>query len=248
MIRIKESNTGKNTAYPSGFFYAQNREDLNLYINSLTYSTLYSIIKLNSVQNSVQQEDKMKNSEDVRQKIIDVTIDLINNSNGAIEAITTRAIAEKASIGVGLINYYFQTKENLIEICVQRIIGTVITKFKPAANEKLNVKDRLKSTAKEVADFLIENPSVSRISILSDHIKPQIFDNTMKSVQGFLLGLGDSDMSDRDKKILVFAMTSVLQALFLRRELSKELFQLDFSIKQERDIFIDIIIDNMFGG
>ena len=190
----------------------------------------------------------MKNSEDVRQKIIDVTIDLINKSNGAIEAITTRAISEKAGVGVGLINYHFQTKDNLIEICVQRIIGTVITKFKPAANEKLNVKDRLKSTAKEVADFLIENPSVSRISILSDHIKPQIFDNTMKSVQGFLLGLGDSDMSDRDKKILVFAMTSVLQALFLRRELSKELFQLDFSIKQERDIFIDIIIDNMFGG
>lgn len=190
----------------------------------------------------------MKSSEDVRQKIIDVTIDLINNSDGAIEAITTRAIAEKASIGVGLINYHFQTKENLIETCVQRIIGTVITKFKPAANEKLNVKYRLKLTAKEVADFLIENPSVSRISILSDHIKPQIFDNTMKSVQGFLLGLGDSDMSDRDKKILVFALTSVLQSLFLRRELSKELFQLDFSIKQERDIFIDIIIDNMFGG
>ncbi len=190
----------------------------------------------------------MKNSEDVRQKIIDVTIDLINKSNGAIEAITTRAISEKAGVGVGLINYHFQTKDNLIEICVQRIIGTVITKFKPAANEKLNVKDRLKSTAKEVADFLIENPSVSRISILSDHIKPQIFDNTMKSVQGFLLGLSDSDMSDRDKKILVFALTSVLQALFLRRELSKELFQLDFSIKQERDIFIDIIIDNMFGG
>ncbi len=226
----------------------KNREDSNLYINSLTYSTLYSIIKLNSVQNSVQQEDKMKNSEDVRQKIIDVTIDLINKSNGAIEAITTRAISEKAGVGVGLINYHFQTKDNLIEICVQRIIGTVITKFKPAANEKLNVKDRLKSTAKEVADFLIENPSVSRISILSDHIKPQIFDNTMKSVQGFLLGLSDSDMSDRDKKILVFALTSVLQALFLRRELSKELFQLDFSIKQERDIFIDIIIDNMFGG
>lgn len=190
----------------------------------------------------------MKSSEEVRQKIIDVTIDLINRSNGAIEAITTRAISEKAGVGVGLINYHFQTKENLIEICVQRIIGTIITKFKPVANEKLNVKDRLKSTAKEVADFLVENPSVSRISILSDHIKPQIFDNTMKSVQGFLLGLSDSDMSDRDKKILVFALTSVLQALFLRRELSKELFQLDFSIKQERDIFIDIIIDNMFGG
>jgi AcrR family transcriptional regulator len=67
----------------------------------------------------------MKSSEQVRQKIIDVTIDLINNSNGAIEAITTRSISQKAGIGVGLINYHFQTKENLIEICVQKIIGNV---------------------------------------------------------------------------------------------------------------------------
>ncbi len=189
----------------------------------------------------------MKSSEDVRQKIIDVTIGLINNSNGAIETITTRTIAEKAGVGIGLVNYYFQTKENLIEICVQRIIGTVITKFKPAANEELSAIGRLKATAKEVADFLIENPSVSRISILSDHIKPRIFDNTMKTVQGFLSGLSGNNMSDRDKKILVFALTSILQVLFLRRDLSKELFQLDFNTKTDRDTFIDIIIDNTLG-
>lgn len=189
----------------------------------------------------------MKSSEYVRQKIIDVTIDLVNNSNGAIEAITTRAISEKAGVGVGLINYHFQTKENLIEICVQRIIGTVIAKFKPDVNEELSEVDKLKATAKEVADFLVENPSVSRLSILSDHIKPQSLDNTMKTVQGFLSNLINSDLSERDKKILVFALTSVLQALFLRRELSKELFQLDFNIKTDRDAFLDTIINSMFG-
>lgn len=68
----------------------------------------------------------MKKSDNVKEAIIAATIDLIVNSDGNIDEITTRIIAYKANTSVGLINYHYQTKDNLIEICVQQIIGNVI--------------------------------------------------------------------------------------------------------------------------
>jgi AcrR family transcriptional regulator len=41
--------------------------------------------------------------------------------SGDIKKITIRRIAEEAGVGVGLINHYFETKDNLIEVCVQKI-------------------------------------------------------------------------------------------------------------------------------
>jgi len=190
----------------------------------------------------------MKKNNEIKEKIIRVTTELIEKSDGNIEAITIRSISEKAGIGVGLINYHFQTKENLIEICVQKIIEDVISKFKPGIDEKLSYKERIKMAAKSVIDFLMENQAVSRISIIGDHYNPQVLDNTMKTVQGFSSYLKDLEISDKDKKILLFGFVSTLQTAFLRKDLSKELFGLDFYIKEERDSFIDIIVDSFFKG
>ena len=62
---------------------------------------------------------------EVKDKIINVTIDLIKEANGNIDKITIREIAKRAEIGVGLINYHFQSKKNLVDICVQQIISNV---------------------------------------------------------------------------------------------------------------------------
>jgi AcrR family transcriptional regulator len=153
---------------------------------------------------------------------------------------------KKSEVGVGLINYHFQTKENLIEICVQRIIGNVIMNFRPISEENLEGTDRLKRVAKMVADFLTSNESVSSISILGDYRNPRTDDNTMKTVKGFGMALGKWEMPDNEKSILLFALTSIMQAMFLRKSISSELFHFNFKDKKERDLFLDFIIDRLF--
>ncbi len=190
----------------------------------------------------------MKKTLDIKEKIIAVTIDLIQASNGNVKEITTRSIAEKANVGVGLINYHFQTKDNLIEICVQQIIGSVISQFKPELNTSLNPNDRLLYVVKQVADFLMDNKAVSRISILGDYTNPQVLDNTMKTVKGFYASLGQYNISDRDKNILLFAVTSILQSSFLRADMSRELFGYDMHNKPERDAFIDFIVKRLLNN
>lgn len=190
----------------------------------------------------------MNKSELAKEKIISVTIDLIQEANGDVAKITTRTIAKKAGVGIGLVNYHFESKDKLIEICVQRIISNVIKTFKPEIKEEPNPINRLKKVAKLVVDFLIENPSVSKISILGDMDMPSMLDNTMKTVMGFSFSIGDCNISKEEKLMLLFSLTSILQAAFLRKDTSKESLGFDFNKKEEREVFIDFIIDKLFGG
>ncbi|URZ15071.1 TetR/AcrR family transcriptional regulator [Clostridium felsineum] len=190
----------------------------------------------------------MNKSEFVKEKIIEAAIELIKSSSGEINEITTRSIAKKAEVGLGLVNYHFKSKDNLIEIAVQKIIEGIIKNFKPNIEEKINPIDRLKEVSKEVADFLIENPSVSKISIVGDMMNPRALDNTMKTVKGFMFSLEDVEFSEKEKALLSFILTSVLQNAFLRKEVTKNSFGFNFDEKNSRDIFIDFVIDRLFIG
>ncbi|MCR3758426.1 TetR/AcrR family transcriptional regulator [Clostridium felsineum] len=190
----------------------------------------------------------MNKSELVKEKIIEAAIELIKSSSGEINEITTRSIAKKAEVGLGLVNYHFKSKDNLIEIAVQKIIEGIIKNFKPNIEEKINPIDRLKEVSKEVADFLIENPSVSKISIVGDMMNPRALDNTMKTVKGFMFSLEDVEFSEKEKALLSFILTSVLQNAFLRKEVTENSFGFNFNEKNSRDIFIDFVIDRLFIG
>lgn len=186
----------------------------------------------------------MAKSQEIKEKIIQSTIELLKSSNGDVSNITIRSIAEKVDIGTGLINYHFGSKENLVEICVQRIISEVISVFKPNLQADIGEVDRLKEVAKQVLDFLISNPEISRISILGDMVKPMLFDNTVNTVQGFMLTL---QSQKKDMLPLTYCFTLILQGLFLRKEVSTDILGFDFNNKQERDLFIELIIDKIYG-
>lgn len=179
-------------------------------------------------------------------RIIEVTTRLIESGNGNTDSITIRQIAEQAGIGVGLINYHFKSKDELIEVCVQRIISNVIYSFQPEMGNELSPLEHLKTVAKQVVDFLTLNPYVSRISILGDFKNPAFKDNTMKTIQGFANSLENSNYSTDEKNMLLFGFTSVLQVAFLRKDISKDCFGVDFNRKVERDRYIDFIAERLF--
>ena len=48
---------------------------------------------------------------EIKEQIINAAIDLIKETNGSIDKITIRQIAKRAGVGVGLINYHFQSNQ-----------------------------------------------------------------------------------------------------------------------------------------
>lgn len=205
----------------------------------------YNKIEQCSISRSMEERGTMK-SEITKEKIILETIDLIENSNGNTEEITVRRIAEKAGVGLGLINHYFGSKEQLIEICVQRIISRVVHSFRAPDAAKTRLSEKTCRTVKLVADFLMQNQQISRISILGDMKNPSACDHTFYTASGFASCMTDS-ISPSDRMYRGFFLVSILQESFLRRDILKQEMGLDLYQKEERDAYIDQIIAVIMG-
>lgn len=116
-------------------------------------------------------------------------------------------------------------------------------------NSNLNTNERLKSVVKMVADFLMGNQALSRISILADQAHPAVNDNTMKTIKGLNTVIANSDgVLRQSDRFSAFALTSILQSAFLRKDLTSELYGYDSYIKEQRDSFIDLMVDKLFGS
>lgn len=181
----------------------------------------------------------MKN-ESVKEKIIEVTTSLIEAQDGDINKVTARMIAEKADIGLGLINYHFGSKENLITICVQRIIEKVVAGFSMKETYSTD-KERLTACATYVFEFLFEHPAISRISILNDLQNYHVDNNSIHTQKGFQTQL-KQEVSDSDKPLLTFVLTAAMQVAFLASPVSKDLLGYDFNKKEDRATYIKKLV------
>lgn len=89
-------------------------------------------------------------------------------------------------------------------------------------------------------------PSISTISIIGDYTNPKSNDNTMNTVNGFYNIYNEKEANYQNSKALLFGLTSIIQSIFLKREISLECLGFDVNNKLERDQLLDIYIDQMF--
>lgn len=191
---------------------------------------------------------------DIKEKIVNVTIEIIGQCE-AVEKVTVRDIAEKAGVGVGLINYHFQTKDNLIDVCVQKIIGDVIKKF-DLISQGLNMEplEKLRYLAKLNCSFLVQNKGISRISILSDinngdnKDSKDSKDNTSQTIEAYLplvRNVCSDKLSDKEIYLMTSIMISAFQSAFMRRDAIMQGLEMDFYDIHHRELIVDMIIDNV---
>lgn len=194
----------------------------------------------------------MKSTNDVKEIIIKTTTELIEQSGGDIKTITTRAIAEKSGVALGLINYHFENKEKLIALCVQRIISQVLMQFAPDKTDYtkadgLTDKERLISFARQTFDFLYANPSIIKISILSDFTDYLPRCNSAFTQMGFRFALLGNIPESR-KQLIAFSLTSIMQTAFLSGENSIAITGYNLMEKAQRDRFISDTVSMLMEG
>lgn len=186
----------------------------------------------------------MDKAENIKERIIEVTTKLIERCDGNAKSITARMIAEKAGIGLGLINYHFGSKENLITECVQRIIGKVVTEFRMTECFETD-KERLTACAIRVFDFLFEHSAISRISILDDLQNFTATCNSAYAQRGFASQM-KRDIPDADRPVLTFILTAAMQSAFLGNEAMKQLLGYDFTRSEDRAGYIRKVVNILF--
>ena len=164
----------------------------------------------------------MKNAPNIKEKIIEATISLIKHSNGLVENITIRDIAHKANIAIGLVNYHFTSKNNLIETCVQHIIAQTVETF----NKKKSAINNITSDIMTVFTYLIKHPEISKISMLADLSYPNLNSNSIKSYDAILNVLPKTE-TENTRRIKAFILLSIIHSAFLNRQISKDFLGLD---------------------
>ena len=194
----------------------------------------------------------MRDKEKVKETIINATTELIEQSGGVIDNITARAIADKSGVALGLINYHFESKENLIAICVQRIINKVLMSFAPDKRDYnepdgLTDKQRIISFAQETFDFLFDNYAIIKISILSDFKDYKPICNSVYTQIGFRFALREN-IPESKKQLIAFSLTSIMQTAFLSGENSKQITGYNLFEKTERDLFISDTVSMLMEG
>jgi AcrR family transcriptional regulator len=190
----------------------------------------------------------MPNHPNVKEKIISTTISLIEQSDGFLENITMREIAHKANVAVGLINYHFGSKKNLIEICVQRIISQVMQTFSGTDNseDKEDLADKNKidmaSFTTSVFTFLVNNPEISKISMLGDLSQPSLKSNSSVSYKAIFKALPDTEQ-ENIRKIKAFMLLSTIQSAFLNRLITNKLLGFNLNSKDDYDRFFRLVTE-----
>ena len=194
----------------------------------------------------------MKDKEKVKEIIINATTELIEQSGGEVKNITARAIADKSGVALGLINYHFESKDNLIAICVQRIVNKVLMGFAPDKKDYtepdgLTDKQRLTYFAQQTFDFLFENYAIIKISILSDFKDYKPMCNSVYTQMGFRFALREN-IPENKKQLIAFSLVSTMQAAFLSGENSKQITGYNLFEKSERDMFVSDTVSMLMEG
>ncbi|EQJ98197.1 bacterial regulatory s, tetR family protein [Clostridioides difficile P51] len=115
------------------------------------------------------------NDKDARERIIEVTLNLLNEVDD-IEEITVRKIAERANVGVGLINYHFKTKDNLLSTAIGDVMSNIIAELYDDSVYTLRPIEDLKNLLKKLCDTGLHYEKVLATVYKGNIIKNLIMD------------------------------------------------------------------------
>lgn len=186
-------------------------------------------------------------AEGIRETILQATTALIREGRGDAAQITTRAIAARAGVAPGLVNYHFQTKENLIAQCVQRMIRQVVVGYQPPSMAGESDRLRLRVWASGVFGFLFENPGLSRLSILADLTADAPQSNTRGTRLG-LMGAMQTEVLPENRPMLAFLLVCAMQCAFLCPAGTTEVLGMPLQTAQERNAWVERVVDALWYG
>lgn len=160
---------------------------------------------------------------DNKEAIILATVSLIEEKGEQLNTITVREICKKAGVGLGLVNYYFENKEKLISLCVEKIINGIVKEF-AAIRERTDgftPFEKLDYFGNMTLDFLFGHYAVSKTSVLTDMQAPKENDNTHRTYSAYLplVSACRPDWDESKVKRMTYCLITAMQQAFLRSDI-----------------------------
>ncbi len=186
---------------------------------------------------------------DNKEAIIQATIELIEENGEHLEKITVREICKRAGVGLGLVNYHFGNKDKLIGQCVERIITGFVEQFQNIREkaEGLVPFEKLEFLGNMTLDFLFQQNTVSRISVLTDMQTPKNNDNIYRTYAAYLplVAACRPDWDESTIKRKTFCLIAVMQQMFLWHETISHMPGIDLRKRENRKMFYSQVLHDI---
>ncbi len=180
---------------------------------------------------------------DAKEKILNTVVALLLEHKDASK-ITNRQIAELAGVNSALINYYYQSKENLMDIAVNICLNSIAGRMFETADASVPPKERLRGMIKMISTFMFENYELSSIAVFSE-LKSGSF-STSRILLPILKEFFGENKSEAALKLMALQIVSPMQVIFLNAKAYAEYLYEDVFDEATRNRLLDRIIDNVF--
>lgn len=179
-----------------------------------------------------------------KEKIFQATLELITGGEDA-ERITTRQIAAQAGVNPALVNYYYQSKENLLSQVVGMMMGGIIGQVLQEDSTNTDAQTRLRNILSTTADAAFKYYNVCKVAI-STELK-QGCKNSCAMVMPLLKEIFKG-RSESDLNIIALQLMLPFHHIVLDPELYNKYLSTDFSDEEQRRQKINQMVDCVLAG
>ncbi len=182
----------------------------------------------------------MVNKDIGKDKLIKVAIEMLNKTDNP-ESITIRQIADRANVGVGLINYHFQSKDNLLYIALGESMSHLAENLKNIKESQVSDPvDKLKLMLTELSDL-----GSKHIKLITIAITYELQQGNFQTPLTLLPVLREIYKDQRDEfelRIIALEIISTIQVASINPQKFQIYSGIDINSKPQRDKFIERII------
>lgn len=183
------------------------------------------------------------NEQDARQSIIDIVRTMIDETDD-IEKITTRQIAKRAGVGIGLINYHFKSKDNLLSIAIGDVMTKIICNFtKDKTHPGLHPREKLKMMLKELSSLAGSDQKLIQFILTRELLGGNM--QTALHLVPLLKEIFGSAKDDTQIRVIALQILHPIQVTVLNHDSFHMYSGIDLTEADQRNHFIDVLIDNI---
>ena len=179
-----------------------------------------------------------------KDKIFQAAMELVSEGKND-QQITTRAIASKAGVNLALVNYYYQSKENLLSQVVGTMMGDIIEQSNQINPIGTDAQTKLRNMLFATADAAFKYRNICKIAI-SLELKSGC-ESSCKLVMPLLKEIL-TECDESNLNIIALQLMIPFHHIVLEPELYSRYLDMDFFNEKMRKQKIDQMINCALSG
>ncbi len=178
-------------------------------------------------------------NEDVKEQLIMGTMDLLRKTKDASK-VTSRQIVAASGSTLGMINYYFDSKDALVETAVSRIIAEKAAGVKDTQKKDMFPEQKLFEYLVKVSDTTVEYADYTRPTI------PYVLLEKVIEEPYHLLPMVKecfgNERSEVECRMIAYQLTTSLQMAFYRSSDLRNYIGMNVIDKEQRIVYIRYLL------